>query len=357
MRDHSTDMAVTPGLRAGSTAVHVVIKDPYMTDPAANQPELTRLIDAIKVAYHLDGTDSLPAIQAISKLAPMLEDDDPTSEQSQGIACLMNALKTGSNVSLMVHAMSVLARIQAPAALPVLVDVLLASRIDIYENTNAKTFVGSDNSLRLRCAAAQSLGKFGDEQAIIPLMSILNDRTQNYRLRLACAESLGKIGHDHAVNPLLDILQDEREKSIYVKESAVKALGMLGDIRAIEPLIQMLESKRGIRDKFNFLKEQIIEAIARIGSPTRKATDNLIYALSDEAPSIRLAAVEALGEIGDEDCIPMLEKLVFDANDEVACAAIHSIYHLGGEDEIKRLLSTLENLPQFLREELESYIP
>jgi len=233
--------------------------------------------------------------------------------------------------------------------------VVLATDVAIFDKAPSD-FANSDESMRLRCAAAQALGKIRDERAIIPLMSLLNDRDMNYRLRLAAAEALGKIGHDHAVNPLIDILNDEREKSIYLKESAVKALGMLGDIRAIEPLIDVLESKRGIRDKFNFLKEQVIEAIARIGSPNRKATDSLLYALKDSAPSIRLAAVEALAEIGEDDCIPMLAQMVKDTEDDVAIAAIAAIYHLGGETAIRDLLKQ-ENLPQFLRDELESYIP
>jgi HEAT repeat protein len=210
--------------------------------------------------------------------------------------------------------------------------------------------------MRLRCSAASALAKVGDDRAIIPMMSILNNREENYRLRLAVAESLGRLGDEYAVKPLIDILSDEREKSLYLKESAAKALGMLGDIRAIEPLIDMLESKRGIRDKFNFLKEQIIEAVGRIGRPNRKATDSLILALQDEAPSIRLAAIEALSVIGDESCLEALKACILDENDEVAKAVVYAVYRLGGEQQIRELLLQ-ENLPRFLREELDGYIP
>lgn len=291
-------------------------------------------------------------IRAISRVG------DLASAQANvtAIMALIDCVRQDGDPRIVTHAIGVLSRIKAYSAVPVMVDVLLATHIALYENAGTPGFANSDDSLRLRCAAAQALGRIGDDQAIIPLMSILNDKQMNYRLRLAAAESLGRLGDDHAVNPLIEILKDERENSVYLKESAAKALGMLGDIRAVEPLIAAFEEKRGFRSKFNFLKEQIIEAIGRIGKPDGKATDTLIYALSDEAPTIRLAAVEALETIGDGSCIPHLRPLIHDKDDDVAIAAIAAIYHLGGEAAIRELL-TQEDLPQFLRDEMEGYIP
>lgn len=295
-------------------------------------------------------------LRNISALGNLLVGADHLMIYPQAVDCLIDLIRHGSDIMLMSHCISVLSRIKAQASVSVIVDVLLATDIDLYENNRNPNYKVLDESLRLRSAAAQALGKLKDERAIIPLMSILNDKSLNYRLRLAAAESLGKLGDENAVTPLIDIINDERENSVYLKESAVKALGMLGDIRAIEPLIDMLESKKGLRNKFSFLKEQIIEAIARIGKPNHKATDHLLTALKDEAPSIRLAAVEALGEVGDESCVPLLSELIYDSHDDVAISAIAAIYNLAGERAIKDIL-TQDNLPQFLREELESYIP
>ena len=287
-------------------------------------------------------------VRAVSSLGTLLS-QHPLSD---GIQCLLRCIQREHDPQVILHAISVLSRIKAEDGCMTIVDVLLGHHVVIFDEKLAD----EDEMLRLRCGAANALGRLGDNRAIIPLMSVLNDKNENYRLRLAVAESLGRLGDEYAVNPLLDILRDEREKSIYLKESVAKALGMLGDIRAIEPLIEMLESKKGIRDKFNFLKEQIIEAIGRIGRPNDKAADTLMASLKDEAPSIRLAAVEALGVIGDEDAIGSLRQCVLDEDDDVAKAAIYAIYNLGGEEAVRVLLS-LENLPQFLRDELESYIP
>ncbi|MGE0199826.1 MAG: HEAT repeat domain-containing protein [Candidatus Melainabacteria bacterium] len=268
---------------------------------------------------------------------------------------LVDCVMTDMHPNVVIAAVGVLGRIKAYSGVPVLIDVVLGTQTALYEGPDAKAFIASDDSLRLRCAAVQALGRMMDERAIIPLMSILNDKSLNYRLRLAAAESLGKLGDGHAVTPLIDILADDREKSLYLKESAAKALGMLGDIRAVEPLIDILESKKGFRDKFNFLKEQVIEAIARIGRPHRKATDSLVEALQDEAPSIRLAAVEALEAIGETDCVQHLLPMVSDNNDDVARAAISALYELGGEQALQAIMAQ-DNLPQFLRSEIMDYL-
>ena len=317
---------------------------------------LPETIEALSALIEDAGADLHRRLRAVSAMGDRLSEQTGTPDYEQGVQCIMRCVQTSHSVAVMVHCISVLSRIKAEGAVGLLMDVLLGLNVDAFEKPEEKDFADSDEAIRLRCAAAQALGRLGDDRAITPLMSLLNDKDINYRLRLAAAESMGKLGDDHAVTPLLEIVRDEREKSVYLKESAVKALGMLGDIRAIEPLIDVLESKRGVKDKFNFLKEQIIEAIGRIGQPSRKTTDTLMASLTDPAPSIRLAAVEALGELGDKACLSEMKMCVFDKDDDVAKAAIYAVYRLSGEAGVRELLG-MDNLPQFLREEIEGYIP
>lgn len=311
-----------------------------------------RLYELVDLIESRDSTPLDQRLRAVSALGDLLLRD----MSEVGLSCLLDCARLERDARFVTHVLGVLGRIKNEDAVPVIIDALLATHIEIYEQSVSADFMQSDDSMRLRCAAAAALGRLGDNRAIVPLMSILSNRDENYRLRLAVAESLGKLGDDFAVSPLIAILSDEREKSVYLKESVAKALGMLGDIRAIEPLIDILESKRGIRDKFNFLKEQVIEAIGRIGRPNRKVTYSLLAALQDGAPSIRLAAVEALSVLGDEDCVDALKERVFDENDEVAKAAIYAINVLGGKEAILDLL-TRENMPRFLRDELQGFLP
>jgi HEAT repeat protein len=295
-------------------------------------------------------------VEALGQLAERLKNHlDPAI-----IMVLLERIRQDTDMVVVTQCIGVLGRLQVFSAISVLIDVALGKGIALFKMIKGvpKTEqpCNSENGIRLRCAAVQALGRMGDTRAIVPLMSLLDNASENYRLRLASAESLGKLGDQSATKPLLNILESDQEKSLYLKESAAKALGMLGDIRALEPLIDILESKRGIRDKFNFLKEQIILSIGRIGQPHKKATHSLLLALDDEAPSIRLAAIEALAQLDDVSSVPRLIPLLHDADDDVALAAVAAVAHLGGVTLIKTLLQA-DNLPQFVRDELEGYIP
>ena len=300
-------------------------------------------------------------IQAITQVGNFLTENQNTLASPRAMICLTDVIREDVRPRVVTHAISVLARVKAVSAVMLIVDVALGSNTELFDNADADRFRESDDCLRLRCAAVQALGQFQDQRIVIPLMSILNDQTVNYRLRMKAAESLGKAGDPHALTSLMRILEDEREKSVYLKESSAKALGMLGDIRAMDSLLNILESKKGIRDKFDFLKERAIESIKRLmdgdePGESNRVFESLINALQDEAPSIRLAAVEALAESGERRFIHDLRDVIFDSADDVAIAAIYAIFRLGGEDAIRDLRG-LENVPQFLRDEIESFIP
>jgi HEAT repeat protein len=315
------------------------------SSPTGTDPHLAVLADLSAASQ-----DRIQALMVLSeKLRKM--------PNAASILCLLTLLKQDTDALLVTHCISVLGRLQAYSAVSLLVDAAQGQRIQIFQQKNSTngSFRLTESGIRLRTAAIQALGRIGDHAAILPLMNLLKTRNENYRIRLAAAESLGRLGDEDAIPSLLGILSDDRESSLYLKESAAKALGMLGDIRAIEPLIDILESKRNLRDKFNFVKEQIIHAIGRIGKPHRKALDTLTEALDDEAPSIRLAAVEALAALGDPDGIGHLKGKLWDKDDAVARAAVTALASLGGEGLIADLLA-LENLPMFLRAELEAYL-
>lgn len=287
-------------------------------------------------------------VESASKLAEM---SDP-----QSVHALLSVLNHECEPRLLMHVISLLARKRIYSAVMPLIDIVLCTGRTAIEREQ-DDFAHSDAGLRIRIAAIQALGRMGDDRAIVPLMSVLGNQKENYRLRLSAAESLGRLGDAQALNPLINIVQDEHESSQYLKESAVKALGMLGDLRALDPLLEMFDSKKGIKNKFNFLKEQIIEAIGRLGSNENRALKALMEALEDEAACIRLSAVESLAEIGDPSCIEALKLRLLDADDDVAIAAVNTLFQLGGEALIREILEEQENLPQYIREELESYVP
>jgi len=212
-----------------------------------------------------------------------------------------------------------------------------------------------DQYLKIRCAAANILGHIKDENTIIPLMYVMNDREENYKLRLAAAEALGKAGNSQAVMPLIGIVSDDEEKSVYLKESATKALGMIGDERAVEPLISLLDVQKGIINRFTYLREKIVETLGKLRFKKDRRMEALRNVLEDKSPHVRASAIEALCEIEDAYIIDIIKPMIYDENECVAKTAVHAVYSLEDKDGLLRLLEK-EDLPAICRGEIHEIL-
>ena len=195
-----------------------------------------------------------------------------------------------------------------------------------------------ENTVNLRVMSAKAIANFKDTSAVIPILSCLNNKKEHYKVRLACADSLGRIGDRYAVAPLIDVVQDEDEKSVYVRESAATALGMLGDFRAIDPLVSILESKRGFLDKFTFLKERVIEALGKLNLDSDRVFKALQDALTDESACVRINAIEALMESGDDRAYSLIKEMLDDLDNEVKKNALVALYNLVGRDILSEVI-------------------
>ena len=319
----------------------------------------------------LEGEDCLAArMDALLKLGTCLEQQKESLSATQVLMGLLAAIRTDDNLLWVTRAVSILDQLAPVSAVSTLIDVALADSIAVFDALPAERVNSRNDCTHLRCVAIRALGKIGgkfggkagDSPAVIPLMSLLNDRGLNYRVRMAAAESLGRLGDAHATAALMDILQNDEEPSIYLRESTAKALGMLGDLRAVDALIEVMNTKKGLRNKLTFLKERAIQALGQLVSSKKgdqkehsKLVENLLLSLNDSASSIRLAAVEALGDLDDPQWIPHLAACLNDYDDMVSLAAIASIYNVGGDIALRALLG-LDTLPQFVREEIITYI-
>lgn len=195
-----------------------------------------------------------------------------------------------------------------------------------------------ENAENLRVMCAKAAANFKDTAAVIPILSCLNNKNENYKVRLACADSLGRIGDRYAVAPLIDVVQDEDEKSVYVRESAAAALGMLGDFRAIDPLVSILETKKGFLDKFTFLKERVIEALGKLNLDNDRVFKALEHSLTDESACIRINAIEALMDSDDERALGLIKGMLDDLDNEVKKNALIALYNMVGRDILSEVI-------------------
>lgn len=291
-------------------------------------------------------------VTLLTALGKELRKQQGSLEASQLMVAFQAWFRELDTIEMVEASVGMMAQLRLVSCVELLVDVTLGSC------PPALATMLTDDALQIRSRAIRTLGLIGDSRAVIPLMSILNNRSDNYRLRMAAAESLGRLGDHHAVDSLMGILRSDEEASIYLRESSARALGMLGDLRAVDALLEVLNSKKGLRNKMNFLKERVIRAIGKLlhGEGAEKdVLSGLVMSLNDEAPSIRQAAVEAIGQLDDEQWISVLLPRLQDKEPLVMEATVHSIYLLGDEDALERLLLD-DDLTEPVRAEIMAYL-
>lgn len=235
------------------------------------------------------------------------------------------------------------------SSLAVLTNILLM-RINL-ENTP----YDQDDMINVRVMCTKAIVNIKDTSAVGSLLYCLNNKNENYKVRLACADALGKIGNKYAVAPLIDVMQDEEEKSVYLKESAVSALGLLGDTSAVDPLISILDAKQGFLDKFSFLKERIIEALGKLNVSDKKIFKALKRSLYDTSPMVRINAIEALMNTGEEEAVELIRTVLTDDDDEVKKNALIALYNLEGREVLDEVLAN-PDYPQVLKDEAQELI-
>jgi len=305
--------------------------------PEENEERLTLLAEQFQIGKDINPEEQ---IKQLSQL-------DSYSEETR-IEILNYFISLEKNPQVLLHLIKTVGKYRDKSSTSILIDILLLKN-------NKEATDKPEEYLKVRCMAATVLGNIKDQSSVVPLLYVLNAKDENYKLRLSSAEALGRIGDRFAVAPLIEVVTNEDEKSVYIRESAAKALGMLGDISALDPLINILETKKGIIDKFTFLKERIIEAIGKLGFKDAKAIKALSNALMDESATIRLEAIETLSEIEDERVLSLIEKMIYDQEEDVARGAVAALYNVAGDEYLIDLLRR-SDLPGWCKDEAETIL-
>ncbi len=249
-----------------------------------------------------------------------------------------------NNYEILVFLLNKIDKFKDKKSLPILIDsLLMKEKLSLRIKDN-------DNLNRIRSNIAKALANTKDSQAVYPLLYCLNNREENYKVKLSCAEALGKIGDRYAVLPLMNILKDENESSVYVKESAISALGMIGDEKAVDSLVSILETKKGILDKFTFLKERALEALNKLSFKGERVIKAVEKSLIDESPQVRINAIEVLMNSGDDRAEELIKRALSDLNGEVVQNAVIALYNMLGEEVLEEIIES-ENYTDMAKKE------
>jgi len=199
-----------------------------------------------------------------------------------------------------------------------------------------------DSTEIVRATAALSVIFLPQDEAVQVLLPLLQDKKELVRREAAYA--LGKVRNPAAINPLIQ--QFQKDKITDVKNACIAALGEIGDVSAVDALIRILQNRpktENVADEF--LRRSAARSIGQIAqiiqtgeteilTPQNFLPDNkkifkllkypnlietfpifrtavgvLIQTLQNprESQDAKREAAFALGAIGDESAIPVLQ--------------------------------------------------
>ncbi len=118
-------------------------------------------------------------------------------------------------------------------------------------------------------------------------------------------------------------------KDINDKINAIKAISKLKSNATVRILVDLLWSNK------SSIRAAAAEALGNIGD--KVALDFLLLRLEDNSHLVRMAVAESLGKIGDTKVIPFLVKLLNTNNKSLKIAAIISIVKINDPEGIKLL--------------------
>lgn len=218
-----------------------------------------------------------------------------------------------------------------------LLDLFRAKKPDIESLATKKDIRGLIRALRFRDVdvqldAAKALGSLGPD-AIGHLLTAL--RIRDKTIKLGIIGALAEIRSPESIGPLSATLSNENSE---VRWQAALALGEIGDPAAAAALqstlsdpdkyvryasatsLTMLGWKPHNDDEKARYFAAMLEwnAARQIGKP---AVPALVSLLRDRDSSVRIKAVEILGEMGEKDATPALMQSLGDENREVRWSA------------------------------------
>ena len=162
----------------------------------------------------------------------------------------------------------------------------------------------------------------GDAQELIGALR----RSENQRVRKRAAEMLGGLeDHDDRDDIINALVQTANEDDGQVAAAAIDALNQLGQ----DALEQLLTTMAGVDvdgDAADWVKAKAF-----------------IQALSGEVPELRMAAANALGELGVEDAVPALAKVFDDSDSRVRARAARATGVIGDQRATEPLTGLLSD--------------
>jgi HEAT repeat protein len=204
-----------------------------------------------------------------------------------------------------------------------------------------------------RSCACQLLGSLGTIDAVVPLMQACRDESSLVREKAVTAlgslqskllnlrrVSEANILRAYAVEETIIELASDIEPS--VRQSAARALGIFKTHSSIKKLVELL------KDEVDWVRHYAAKSLGNIADKTNAEVlttviDYLMLLLDDSSPIVKIAAVEALGKIGDKRPVPSLLILLRSPDYDIRRTVVIALSRIGGPLSEKALREALHD--------------
>lgn len=191
-----------------------------------------------------------------------------------------------------------------------------------------------------RANAAEKLGQIGHVRAVLPMISVLQDASEDREVKSVAILSLGKIRDKRAIGPLIEALGLQDPVS---GQPLADTLVQFGEA-VLEPLMKVLSSSK--RESQRFWAARILG-----GLKTNRATSPLLNALNDHSPKVRSEAALALGHLGAHEAVHPLSKMLLEESVPlVRDAAADALGNIADDRALTALKEALADLDYAARQ-------
>lgn len=200
------------------------------------------------------------------------------------------------------------------------------SRLEIEKRLVPKTEI-SNNVRRSLCRA---LGAIRNQESAKILLDVLPDPEPTVKIEAIC--SLGLIGNPIAFTPLFEREEDADRD---VGDAATRALDQLSETCNIRSIVDNLREFRKDEEEIR------LNASISLANLKEKTSSYLKEGLLSMNPRVRIGCIDALRQQKYTPAKTILETLTDDVEDKVRIAAIHALGEIGDQKSVEIIISHL----------------
>ncbi len=199
-----------------------------------------------------------------------------------------------------------------------------------------------DKDPKVTKEVAKALGEFKEDQVIERLKNVVKNG-QGYGEKEQALISLGKQKREDLFDFIIQSLSIESHADT-VRAGALRALGEIRLSKAIEVLKTYTK-----KDYHNNSRVAAVEALGKYLKDNPSLFEDYLQFLEDDFYKVRITAIKALEQLGEERCLAPLKKILErDLDNRVIRAAKEAIYRINeqlkNKAEIKVLHDEIEKL-------------